>query len=56
MTAQKFQVLTHEQAQHFIEKGYVTIKGCLEPDLAKRWTDEAYDRLDYDRNDRSTCV
>lgn len=56
MTAQKFQVLTQEQAQHFIEKGYVTIKGCLDPDLAKRWTDEAYDRLGYDRNDRSTWV
>ena len=49
-----FQVLTDEQAQHFIEKGYVTVKGCLDRDLAKRWTDEAYGRLGYDPNDRST--
>jgi len=51
---QQFQVLTPEQAQHFVEKGFVTVKGCLDPDLAKRWTDEAYGRLGYDPNDRST--
>ena len=51
---QNLQVLTQEQAQHFIEKGYVTVKGCLDPVLAKAWTDEAYGRLGYDPNDRST--
>jgi hypothetical protein len=52
--SQQFQVLTPEQAQHFIEKGYVTVKGCLDRDLAKKWTDEAYGRLGYDPEDRST--
>ncbi len=50
----EFQVLTPEQAQHFIEKGYVRIKGCVDPALARQWTDEAYARLGYDPEDRST--
>ena len=54
MTSRQFQVLTPEQAQHFIEKGYVRVKGCLDRELAKQWTDEAYDRLGYDPNDRAT--
>ncbi len=54
MDPTQFQVLTPEEAQHFIEKGYVLIKGCVDRDFAKRWTDEAYERLGYDPNDRST--
>lgn len=54
MPPSQFQVLTPEQQRHFIEKGYVTVKGCLDRDLAKRWTDEAYARLGYDPVDRST--
>ena len=50
----KFQVLTPEQAQHFVEKGYVLVKGCLDPELAEKWKAEAYVRLGYDPNDRST--
>ena len=52
--ARQFQVLTPEQRRHFIEKGYVTIKGTLDRGLAKKWTDEAYGRLGYDPVDRST--
>ena len=52
--AHQFQELTPEQRQHFIEKGYVTIKGTLDRGLAKKWTDEAYGRLGYDPVDRST--
>ncbi len=54
MALQQFQVLTPEEAQHFVEKGYVRIKGCFDRDFAKRWTDEAYERLGYDPDDRST--
>ncbi len=54
MDPKQFQVLTPEEAQHFIEKGYVRIKGCVDRDMAKGWTDEAYERLGYDPNDRST--
>lgn len=52
--ARKLQVLSEADAQHFIEKGYVRVKGCVDPTLAKKWTDEAYGRLGYDPADRST--
>ena len=52
--ARNLQVLSPEDARHFIEKGYVRVKGCVDPTLAKRWTDEAYTRLGYDPIDRST--
>lgn len=54
MMNRTYQVLTPEQADHFIEKGYVRIKGCLDRAYAKRLTDEAYERLGYDPNDSST--
>lgn len=54
MGAHGLQVLTDEQAQHFIEKGYVRIPRCVGRDFAKRWTDEAYERLGYDPDDPST--
>lgn len=54
MTRTPFQVLTDEQAQHFVEKGFVRIKGCVDPALARAWTAEAYGRLGYDPVDRST--
>lgn len=54
MAARQLQVLTPEDAQHFIEKGYVRIKGCVDRELARSWTDEAYGRLGYDPVDRST--
>jgi len=54
MPPHKFQVLTAEQRQHFIEHGYVLVKGCVDRGLARDWTAEAYTRLGYDPADRST--
>ena len=54
MAGYDLQVLTPEQAQQFIKKGYVVVKGCFDRAFAKRWTDEAYVRLGYDPNDPST--
>ena len=54
MRADQFHVLTPDQRRHFVEKGYVTVKNCLDRRLAKRWTDEAYVRLGYDPVDRAT--
>ena len=34
MAPRPFEVLNAKQAQHFIEKGYVRVKGCLDPGLA----------------------
>jgi hypothetical protein len=54
MAPQQFQVLTPEEAQHFVEKGYVRVMGCFDRVFAIRWSDEAYERLGYDPDDRST--
>ena len=54
MCAYKLQVLTTKQAQHFVENGYVVVKGCFDRAFARKWTDQAYDRLGYDPNDRTT--
>ncbi len=52
--ARRLEVLTEADARHFIEKGYVRVRGCVDRALAKRWTDEAYRRLGYDPDDRAT--
>jgi hypothetical protein len=54
MNHQHLRVLTPDQAQHFIEKGYVRITGCVDREFAQQWTDEAYRRLGYDPSDPST--
>ena len=53
-TASFYSVLTDEQAEHFLEHGYVVIDGCLDRKLAKTWTDRAWQRLGYDPEDSST--
>ncbi len=49
-----YRVLTEEQVQSFLDKGYLVVKNCFDQEFARRWTDEAFDRLGYDRNDPST--
>ncbi len=48
------QTLTPEQANHFVENGYVVVKGCFSRDFARQWTDEAYARLGYAPDDPAT--
>lgn len=49
-----YHVLNDLQAQSFLDKGYLIVKGCLDRTIASRWMDEAFDRLGYDRNDPQT--
>jgi hypothetical protein len=49
-----YKVLTDEQVQSFLDKGYLIVKDCLEQSISQRWIDEAYERLGYDKNDPST--
>lgn len=56
MSSKPLKVLTQEQERQFVEKGYVLVKGCFDREFAKRWTDEAYTRLGYDPDDRSTWI
>jgi hypothetical protein len=49
-----YKVLSEDQVQQFLRKGYLTLKGCLDPDLAEKWVNEGYERLGYDRADPTT--
>ena len=50
----KYRVLTDEQVQSFLDKGYLIVKDCLDSSVSNRWIDEAYQRLGYDKHDPST--
>lgn len=43
--------LTDQQAEHFLERGFVTIPRAFDPAKAAQWLDEAWIRFGYDRND-----
>lgn len=47
-------ILTQEQADHFVEKGFVKIKACFEKADVQDWLDLSYVRLGYDKDDPST--
>lgn len=54
MAANKYNVLTEAQAQHFFEKGYVIIEDCFPREEAERLQALAWKRLGYDPNDPAT--
>jgi len=43
--------LTGEQAEHFLERGFVTVRRAFEPADAQQWLDNAWIRFGYDRHD-----
>jgi hypothetical protein len=43
--------LTKEQAEHFLERGFVTVRGAFDPGAAQPLLDEAWVRFGYDRDD-----
>jgi hypothetical protein len=49
-----FTVLDGAQVQSFLDKGYLIVEDCLNLNIAKRWIDEAYERLGYDPHTPST--
>lgn len=49
-----YRILSEEQVRSFLDKGYLVVKNCFDREFARRWTDEAFDRLGYDPNDPST--
>lgn len=54
MSARDYQVLSEEQVQHFLNKGYLVVKNCFEKDVAQKLTDRAFERLGYDKNNPDT--
>lgn len=43
--------LTGEQAEHFLERGFVTVRSAFDAASAQRWLDDAWIRFGYDRRD-----
>jgi hypothetical protein len=50
----QYRVLTDEQVQHFLDKGYLVVPDCVDLNLAQRWINGAFDRLGYRQDDPST--
>ncbi len=50
----KYRVLTDENVQTFLAKGYLIVKGALDPARAQPWIDQAYARLGYSPTDPAT--
>ncbi len=48
--------LTDEQAGHFLERGFVTVRGAFDTTAARQWLDDAWIRFGYDRNNPATWV
>ena len=51
-----YRILTDEQVQSFLDKGYLVVRDCLDMSVANRWIDEAYERLGYDKHNPATWV
>lgn len=43
--------LTGEQAGHFLERGFVTVRRAFDAARAQQWLDDAWIRFGYDRSD-----
>jgi hypothetical protein len=52
--ARVYEVLTTEQAEHFLAHGWTVVHDCLDREIAERYTDLAYRRLGYDRDSPET--
>jgi len=47
----RYAQLTDEQAEHFLERGFVTLKAAFDAADARQWLDDAWLRFGYDRHD-----
>lgn len=54
MSAEKYQIMTEDELQHFYDKGFVIVEEAFPREVAKEWTDRAFVRLGYDPDDPAT--
>ncbi|TFK76809.1 hypothetical protein BDN72DRAFT_829974 [Pluteus cervinus] len=50
----QYEYLTQEQVDHFMENGYIVIKGAFTQENAQEWTKTMWIRLGLDPHDKST--
>lgn len=56
MSTSSTSILTQEQKNHFLAHGWVKIPGGISPENVKKFVGNAWIRLGYDPNDKSTWV
>ena len=56
MAVNKYQFLTADQVEHFMDYGWVSISNCFTTEQAEQWTKDLWTRLGYDRDNPSTWV
>ncbi|HEY8456868.1 MAG TPA: hypothetical protein VIL34_14855 [Actinopolymorphaceae bacterium] len=49
-----YRVITEEQAEHFLAKGFIVVHDCFSPEAAAELTESVWTRLGYDPDDPST--
>ena len=49
-----YEILSDAQVQSFLDNGYLRVKDCLDPELARQWVEDGFSRLGYDPGDPST--
>ncbi|MDQ3812580.1 MAG: hypothetical protein M3347_01360, partial [Armatimonadota bacterium] len=50
----RYEFLTDEQVDHFLQRGHIVLHDCFPRKIAQEWTDWAFVRLGYDRHDPAT--
>lgn len=46
-----YAVITNDQEEQFLRDGYCVVTNCFSREVAQEWTDRAFARLGYDRDD-----
>ena len=54
--AVNYRILDDASVEHFLEHGYISMRGCFEFSQVAEWLDLGWQRLGYDRNDPATWV
>lgn len=48
--------LTTVQVEEFMERGHFVLKGAIDPELCKRWRDEAWERIGMEQDDPAVSL
>ena len=50
----KYKHLTSEDAEHFLQHGWLRVEGSMDPQLTDQWVNDLWTRIGYDPNDPKT--
>ena len=50
----RYNILSDEDVEQFLNDGYIALKGCFAPEFAAEWREQAFIRLGLDPEDSST--